>query len=196
MKNKCFAGGMIGFLIGTIVSIVFFAILYFFGVVKIGDVQFIKCNTNNIYSQKISVSEDELMDVYKDVVKNTAYSSFSYGIEDINNDGIKELILKTGNSEADYNYFVYTYDEAFDDSENHVVLVGDLPGGHSVLYKMNDGTLMHLKGHMGEETVTIYSLENDWLVRKSVKSREISGDYTKGDSEIKLISNTNLSLFK
>lgn len=65
------------------------------------------------------------MDVYKDVVKNTAYQKFSYGVDDINNVGIEELIFKTGSSEADYNYYIYTYDESFEDSKNHVVLVGD-----------------------------------------------------------------------
>lgn len=199
MKNKGLAGGLIGFFIGVAVtaifSVIIFVFLYVFGVVKMGDEQTTKCITNKSNSQVISITKDELMDVYKDVVKNTMYQKFTYGVVDINNDGIEELIFKTGSSEADYNYYIYTYDESFEDSKNHVVLVGDLPGGHSALYKMNDGTLMHLRGQMGEETVTIYTLENDWLVRKSVKSRETSSDYTKGDKEIKMVSNTNLSLF-
>ena len=201
MKNKGFIGGLIGFFIGVfftiIVSIIIVLILNVVGVIRIGDKQTTKCNTNSTYSQKITITEDELMDVYKDVVKNTTYSKFTYGIEDINDDGIEELIIKTGISEADYNYYIYTYDEAYDDSFNHVVLVGDLAGGHSVLYKMDDGTLMHVRGQMGNETVSIYSLENDWLIRKSAKTKNIkgSGSYTIGDEEIELVSNTDLSLF-
>ena len=200
MKNKGFIGGLIGFFIGVfftiIVSIIIVLILNVVGVIRIGDKQTTKCNTNSTYSQKITITEDELMDVYKDVVKNTTYSKFTYGIEDINDDGIEELIIKTGISEADYNYYIYTYDEAYDDSFNHVVLVGDLAGGHSVLYKMDDGTLMHVRGQMGNETVSIYSLENDWLVRKSTKTSDIKGsNYTTGDEKIELVSNTDLSLF-
>ena len=167
MKNKGLAGGLIGFFIGVAVtaifSVIIFVLLYVFGVINMGDEQTTKCITNKSNSQVISITKDELMDVYKDVVKNTMYQKFTYGVVDINNDGIEELIFKTGSSEADYNYYIYTYDESFEDSKNHVVLVGDLPGGHSALYKMNDGTLMHLRGQMGEETVTIYTLENDWL---------------------------------
>ena len=137
------------------------------------------------------------MDVYKEIINETTYNSFSYGVIDINDDGVDELIIKSGDNEADYNYYIYTYDEAYEDSYNHVVLVGEFSGGHSVLYKMNDGTLMHLRGHMGVETVTIYSLENDWLVRKSVVSNNIgNGNYTKGDKKIELVSGTDLSMFE
>ena len=200
MKNKSFIGGLIGFFIGAfvtaIVSIIIFVILNVTGLIKTGEKSSVNCITNEYNSQVISITNDELMDVYKDVVKNTTYSKFSYGIEDINDDGIEELIIKTGNNEAEYNYYIYTYDEIFSDSSNHVVLVGDFPGGHSVLYKMDDGTLMHVRGQMGNETVSIYSLENDWLVRKSTKTSDINGsNYTTGDEKIELVSNTDLSLF-
>lgn len=51
--------------------------------------------------------------------------NFLMGVDDINNYGIEELIFKTGSNEADYNYYIYTYDESFEDSKNHVALVGD-----------------------------------------------------------------------
>ena len=57
--------------------------------------------------------------------------------------------------------------------------------------------MFYIKWMMVHETVSIYSLENDWLIRKSTKTKNIkgSGSYTIGDEEIELVSNTDLSLF-
>ena len=195
MKNKKIVCGLVGFFIGVIITTLIFSIIIVF--ITKSDNKKLSCITSKSYSQKISISKNNLLDVYKEIINETTYNSFSYGVIDINDDGVDELIIKSGDNEADYNYYIYTYDEAYEDSYNHVVLVGEFSGGHSVLYKMNDGTLMHLRGHMGVETVTFYSLENDWLVRKSVVSNNIgNGNYTKGDKKIELVSGTDLSMFE
>ncbi len=195
MKNKKIVCGLVGFFIGVIITTLIFSIIIVF--ITKSDNKKLSCITSKSYSQKVSISKNNLLDVYKEIINETTYNSFSYGVIDINDDGVDELIIKSGDNEADYNYYIYTYDEAYEDSYNHVVLVGEFSGGHSVLYKMNDGTLMHLRGHMGVETVTIYSLENDWLVRKSVVSNNIgNGNYTKGDKKIELVSGTDLSMFE
>ena len=195
MKNKKIVCGLVGFFIGVIITTLIFSIIIVF--ITKSDNKKLSCITSKSYSQKVSISKNNLLDVYKEIINETTYNSFSYGVIDINDDGVDELIIKSGDNEADYNYYIYTYDEAYEDSYNHVVLVGEFSGGHSVLYKMNDGTLMHLRGHMGVETVTIYSLENDWLVRKSVVSNNIgNGNYTKGDKKIELVSSTDLSMFE
>ena len=195
MKNKKIVCGLVGFFIGVIITTLIFSIIIVF--ITKSDNKKLSCITSKSYSQKVSISKNNLLDVYKEIINETTYNSFSYGVIDINDDGVDELIIKSGDNEADYNYYIYTYDEAYEDSYNHVVLVGEFSGGHIVLYKMNDGTLMHLRGHMGVETVTIYSLENDWLVRKSVVSNNIgNGNYTKGDKKIELVSGTDLSMFE
>ena len=195
MKNKKIVCGLVGFFIGVIITTLIFSIIIVF--ITKSDNKKLSCITSKSYSQKVSISKNNLLDVYKEIINETTYNSFSYVVIDINDDGVDELIIKSGDNEADYNYYIYTYDEAYEDSYNHVVLVGEFSGGHSVLYKMNDGTLMHLRGHMGVETVTIYSLENDWLVRKSVVSNNIgNGNYTKGDKKIELVSGTDLSMFE
>ena len=71
MKNKGFIGGLIGFFIGVfftiIVSIIIVLILNVVGVIRIGDKQTTKCNTNSTYSQKITITLLYMLDIIESV---------------------------------------------------------------------------------------------------------------------------------
>jgi hypothetical protein len=135
------------------------------------------------------------MDIYSNYVKGLGEQSY-YGIVDINNDGIYELITKVGTCEADYVFNFYTYDENL--YSDTAVKIGSISGGNTVLYKMNDNTLMALYGHMGYESIAYYYIDNDWLIRNpnNMSSREINADedYTTGDQLIELVEASNSTL--
>lgn len=68
-----------------------------------------------------------------------------YCIHDLDDDGIKELIVKEGTCEADMRWKVYTI------SEGKVVLVDDFMGSHSWLYYRAEGGAYMRTKHMGVE---------------------------------------------
>ena len=124
----------------------------------------------------------------------------AYSVTDINDDGIPELLIYTGGAIgnsiiSDTN--VYTYDENLgNDYDNYIVFVGTIPGRidkDAILYKMNDGTLLSVIGNMGYEKAAYYSLENDWLIRKSYSSKQVL-EYMTGDKEIVFKPCTDRSL--
>lgn len=61
----------------------------------------------------------------------------TYTVYDMNNDGIKELILETGTCEADYTYEFYTYRDG-------LISLGEAHAGHSGLYIPDDGDGLYL----------------------------------------------------
>ena len=155
---------------------------------------------NNIVSQKSSVSKSEILSYYKNIISMHNGSNQQYSVIDINNDDIPELfifITGTIDNQIIAETSVYTYDEnKGDKSSNYVVGIGSISGridNNTILYKMNDGRLLSVYGHMGYESTTYYKLENDWLVRTEFSSKETE-DYTKGDNEIKFIPCTDTSL--
>lgn len=68
-------------------------------------------------------SEIEIMDV-------------QYGLVDINNDKIKELVILIGTSNADYQYIFYTFEG------NKATRIGKVDASTSTLYKMNNGNYL------------------------------------------------------
>ena len=155
---------------------------------------------NNIVSQKSSVSKSEILSYYKNIISMHNGSNHQYSVIDINNDDIPELfifITGTIDNQIIAETSVYTYDEnKGDKSSNYVVGIGSISGridNNTILYKMNDGRLLSVYGHMGYESTTYYKLENDWLVRTEFSSKETE-DYTKGDNEIKFSPCTDTSL--
>lgn len=68
-------------------------------------------------------SEIEIMDV-------------QYGLVDINNDKIKELVILIGTSNADYQYIFYTFEG------NKATRIGKVDASTSTLYKMKDGNYL------------------------------------------------------
>ena len=163
-----------------------------------------KTSTPEAKPQKSSVGTEQILSYYEKKLSN--YKNVQYGIEDINNDKIPELfIFQTGTVKNQIMAYteVYTYDENQGSVKNdYIVYVGTIQGRldtNTVLYKMNDGKLMSVYGHMGIETTATYALENDWLVRTDFSKEENevkSGDYVEGDKEITFKNVTDKSLIK
>ena len=55
-----------------------------------------------------------------------------YGLVDINNDKIKELVILIGTCNADYQYIFYTFEG------NKATRIGKVEASTSTLYKMNN----------------------------------------------------------
>lgn len=155
-------------------------------------------NTN--VSQKSSVSKSQILSYYKEKISSFTDSNHQYSVVDINNDDIPELfIYVTGTigNQIIADTSVYTYDEnKGDELSDYVVYVGSISGridNNTILYKMNDGKLLSVFGHMGYEVTTYFKLENDWLIRTDFSSRE-TADYMSGDNEIQFKPCTDTSL--
>lgn len=150
-------------------------------------------------SQKSSVSKSQILSYYKDKISDLS-SDNQYSVVDINDDGIPELfIYVTGviGNQIIADTSVYTYDEnKGSEDNNYIVYVGSVSGridNNTILYKMNDGKLLSVFGHMGYESIAYFELKNDWLVRTEFSSRE-TNDYMLGDSEIQFMPCDDTSL--
>lgn len=151
-------------------------------------------------SQKSSVSKSQILSYYKDKISDLSVSDHLYSIVDINDDDIPELfIYVTGviGNQIVANTSIYTYDENKGNVDNnYVVYVGSVNGridNNTILYKMNDGRLLSVFGHMGYESISYYELKNNWLVRTDFSSKE-TNDYMIGDTEIEFVSCDDISL--
>ena len=157
-------------------------------------------SNSNVVTQKSSVTKMQILSYYKERVQAFTDDNHQYSVVDINNDDIPELLIYTtgviGN-EIVANVSVYTYDEnRGNDYNNYIVSVGIISGridNNTILYKMNDGRLLSVYGHMGSENITYFKLENDWLIRTEFSSRQ-TDDYMNGDNEIQFKSCTDMSL--
>lgn len=115
---------------------------------------------------------------------------FGYTINDIDKDGIKELIVLTGTCEADYVYRFYTY------SDGKIIFLGSMPGGHIGLYGCDGNGIFGYWSHMGYESLdrivkngnTIYTttVYNDIYV-------PIDGDYHEPKFPLTMIEGTDFS---
>lgn len=158
-----------------------------------------KSLTTNDISQKSSISKSQILSYYKDKISDLS-SDNQYSVVDINNDDIPELfIYVTGviGNQIIADTSVYTYDEnKGNEYNNYIVYVGSISGridNNTILYKMNDGSLLSVYGHMGYESIAYFKLQNDWLVRTDFSSKE-TNDYMLGDTEIQFISCDDTSL--
>ena len=158
-----------------------------------------KSLTTNDISQKSSISKSQILSYYKDKISDLS-SDNQYSVVDINNDDIPELfIYVTGviGNQIIADTSVYTYDEnKGNEDNNYIVYVGSISGridNNTILYKMNDGSLLSVYGHMGYESIAYFKLQNDWLVRTDFSSKE-TNDYMLGDTEIQFMSCNDTSL--
>ena len=142
---------------------------------------------------------------YQDMPEYAKYQSFIqnfcvntegdiyFALYDIDQDGIRELILSHGTSEADWNNEVYTLENNAD-----VISIGSI-GGHVSLYTAPDGNGIYSTfGHMGYEKIDRFTKNGNTINQENiVDGRKIGAneDYTTFDREIKLIpvsENTNI----
>ena len=107
------------------------------------------------------------------VCKDSRSDWESYVFYDINKDGVKEMIVDDGLSEAERRYHVYTIIDGYAER------VGAFPGGHTYLaHYPNDNGILVLWGHMGYFGASRVEMVNGGLVEKTVlQSREYPGDY-------------------
>jgi len=155
-------------------------------------------STNDV-SQKSSISKSQILSYYNDKISDLS-SDNQYSVMDINNDDIPELfIYVTGviGNQIIADTSVYTYDEnKGNEDNNYIVYVGSVSGridNNTILYKMNDGKLLSVFGHMGYESIAYFELKNDWLVRTDFSSKE-TDDYMLGDTEIQFMPCDDTSL--
>ena len=157
-------------------------------------------SSENDFKKKSSVSKSQILSYYKEKISDLSASDHLYTIADINNDDIPELfIYVTGvvGNQIIADTSVYTYDEnKGNEDNNYIVYAGSVSGridNNTILYKMNDGKLLSVFGHMGYESIAYYELKNDWLVRTDFSSKE-TNDYMIGDTELQFVSCDDTSL--
>ena len=96
----------------------------------------------------------------------------AYGFFDVDRDGIKELIMKTGTYEAEYKYEFFRYDI---DYLGNWGWVGSIGGGHSELYDDN-GSLIKDNSHMGSQTLVRVDMSGGKLKETVFAQYEIGED--------------------
>ena len=135
-------------------------------------------------TEEKSASKDvNPLDVKAAYVKRLkSYESYGkaveYAVTDINKDGIYELIVTTGDSEAEKMTYFYSY------KSGRIFSLGETGGSHSTYYEMNSGNyIMHLNAHMGSELITHISIKDNKIVEEKISEKEIKPeeDYSSGD---------------
>lgn len=209
MGKQKSSNGIIALLVVIIIILSVLVVLTGTGVISFknnssDDVQV--SDDNNVSSsesdvkQKSSVSKSQILSYYKEKISDLSTSDNLYSVVDINDDDIPELfIYVTGvvGNQIIADTSIYTYDEnKGNEDNNYVVFVGSVSGridNNTLLYKMNDGKLLSVFGHMGYQSIAYYELKNDWLVRTEFSSKE-ANDYMTGDTEIQFVSCDDTSL--
>lgn len=204
MESQKSCKGIISVLCIIIVILIALVVLISTGIISFkSNEQQVNENNNSLnmnVSQKSSVSKSQILSYYKEKISSFTDSNHQYSVVDINNDDIPELfiyVIGTIGNQIIADTSVYTYDEnKGDELSDYVLYVGNISGridNNTILYKMNDGKLLSVFGHMGYEITTYFKLENDWLIRTDFSSRE-TADYMLGDKEIQFKPCTDTSL--
>jgi hypothetical protein len=156
-------------------------------------------NNVNKNNNKSSVNVSDVINDYKKILKEKKNSN--YYLYDMNSDGIPELFIISGDSEATKEISVYTYtDNPNLKYADDIVNVGIFGCGHGNIYLSNDGQLVIFFAHMGYQHYTYYKLENDWLVRTYYSGDEYieAGNEYRPPENVKemiTIPSSDLSLF-
>ncbi|URN85898.1 hypothetical protein [Acetobacterium wieringae] len=132
----------------------------------------------------------QFKEAYKKVVyqlfvqngKTYGYSQYAcpYSLFDMDSNGIPELFVKTGISEANYEYQIYTFEN------DQAKFIGTTNGGHSTLFgKTNatSGELILRMAHMGYQQINEIGYANGPITRNIILDEEVSAgaDYFKTD---------------
>lgn len=115
-------------------------------------------------------SSDGYLEAYREII-NRAYGQYGdniYFVYDIEQNGIPELIVQEGTSEADFMYVVYTYNGT-------VREVGSISGGHSMIYGEPDqNAIISVSGYMGYQVVTRIIIKNGMLNESTLMEGDIA----------------------
>ena len=132
-----------------------------------------KADIYNAYLEKINEAYDKIKSENPNDDIVIEYSP-TYMLYDIDNNGIKELIINTGTNEANIAYEFYTYD-------NGLVNLGNIPCGHSRLAVPDDNNGLYLKyGHMDISNLYHLTLENREVRKQTIyenKDYEYASQY-------------------
>ena len=91
---------------------------------------------------------------------------WDYYLTDIDNDRIPELLIKYGSCEANVRTNVFTF------KSNKVLEIGQFYCGHGTFFAYpNNNGLVVIYAHMGEESVSVITLNNGKLIETSYGSR-------------------------
>ena len=98
----------------------------------------------------------------------------TYCVYDIDKNGVKELLLKTGTCEADYMFQIYTIENG------DCVYLDEISGFHTAFYAdENGGTenyIIQVQGHMTVEYIYHVKLEGGKVTTEEISRRELSGE--------------------
>ncbi|MCL2136337.1 MAG: hypothetical protein FWH40_02255 [Coriobacteriia bacterium] len=100
-----------------------------------------------------------------------AKPAITYCLYDIDRNGVPELLIKSGEAEADYWYDIF----AFGNGQTHRVENG-FYGGHSVLYANGESGLLVYEASMGTYIVTQYSFSDNSLAAQELARGNIGWD--------------------
>ncbi|MGN1318659.1 MAG: hypothetical protein ACI4VF_06540 [Lachnospirales bacterium] len=101
-------------------------------------------------------------------------SDIEYCVYDINKDGYKELCVKIGCCEADYEYRFYSC------AYGKIVSLGTFSGGHSGLYECDGNGIFVYWGHMGCESLTKISKEGNSIKATQIFYEDLNPLFAKG----------------
>jgi len=112
-----------------------------------------------------------LLDVYQEFDDGYMSAEFlEYALYDIDDNGVKELIVLAGTCEADYVRRIYTI------IDNEVQYLGEIFGGHSMLFAAPEGGLYNMMGHMGCEEIYLVVYANQAFTEELLSSKELAED--------------------
>lgn len=113
------------------------------------------------------------IDVYGalvNAVNDTYGSGCWYHLYDIDGNGTPELILLEGTCEADYNYYVYTYEDG------NAVQLGTLLGSRLFYEVPDQNGVISVRGKQGYQFVDQITISGDKLIENELFSGEASDD--------------------
>lgn len=115
----------------------------------------------NAYLEKINEEWDNIKRENPNDSITIEYSP-TYMIYDIDNNGVKELIINTGTNESNINYDFYTYN-------NGLISLGSIPCGHSRLSIPEDKNGLYMNyGHMDISHLYHLTLENGKIKKETI----------------------------
>ena len=134
--------------------------------------------------------------VYAPIVEQALedYGKYNtYALWDIDRDGIQELFILCGHSEADYMYEVYTV------SDGNAAYMGEFSGSHTALYGPEEDGEPYITAaqcHMDWETIYHVSMADGKITSEQISQREVPGgaDYYTNPNELPYADVSDLSL--
>ena len=114
----------------------------------------------------------------------------TYGLVDLDGDGILELCVMEGTCEADFIWQVYTLEDSRAKS------IGAFGGSHSVLYTDGEPGLLCLHGQMDVEEIERITYDGQYISSSIIQSRQLEPgeDYSEPGERVPVALITDASL--